>query len=1076
MSTRVLLRPLSAIACAWLLASAVPLHAHAAPAPTGVGDALQWRLVGPFRGGWATMAAGDPANPDTFYIGTAGGGVWKTNDAGRTWSPTFDNVPAAPIGAIAVAPSNSSVIYAGSGQVAARYDVAAGNGMYRSDNGGKTWQHIGLDETKHIGAIVVNPRDANTLLVGALGHYFGPNKERGVYRSSDGGKTWTQTLFVDADTGVVDIKADPSNPNIVYAATWQVRNYPWLSYFQPNAGPGSGLYKSTDGGVTWKRIGGNGFPGGSLGRIGLATASGNRVYAVVHDASSRKDSGLYRSDDGGESWQAVSHESWLPNDYFSRITVDPQDPSRIYSAGQSIRRSDDGGKHWDIFKGAPGGDDYHFLWIDPHNSQRMIAASDQGAVVTVNGGKTWSSWYNQPTAQFYHIATDNQFPYWIYSGQQDSGTVGIASRSDYGSISYRDWRPVGGDERDYDLPYPDNANIVFGSGLGGRVSRWDRDTGVVQNVTPWPVSSYGMRPTDFKYHYTWITPIAFSAKAPYALYLGAQVLFRTTDQGQHWDVISPDLSAKKEGATAGCHGNPTAQQARDCGYGVIYSIAPSPFTNDEIWIGTDDGSIQYTRDGGKNWQNVTPKDLPSWGIVSSLDLSTLKQGTAYAAVDNHRQDDFRPHVWRTHDYGKTWTDIAAGLPNDDFVSVVRADTQRDGLLFAGTDRGVFVSLDDGDHWQSLQRNLPTAWVRDLQVHGNDLIVGTQGRAIWILDDITPLRQASADDTRKTVLYTPATAIRVRANENRDTPLPPDEPLGKNPPAGAVIDYRLASSAKGAVTLDILDGDGKVVRHYSSADEHEHLPADRYFQKGWLGSPEALGTSAGAHRFVWDLRYPRPDALLYGYSIAATWDSDTPLTPEGPLVLPGKYEVVLKVDGHAYRAPLNVAMDPRVTLDQNALAQGLSFSRELGDALQQIWQTHGELDAVRDQLDQAQKKLGDDAAHKSLHEEIDAFRKKTDPLVSGDGETSTNLEAMNDALTAIATDVEGADRAPTDGQREAFAQYKASLGKAAAQWQSIRATDLPALNAHLKAAGIKPLTVPAANQIHAEVSDDSDDIP
>ncbi len=1021
------------------------------------------------------MAAGDPGNPDTFYIGTAGGGVWKSTDAGRTWSPTFDNVGAAPIGAVAVAPSNTNVIYAGSGQVAARYDVAAGNGMYRSDNGGKTWQHIGLENTKHIGAIVVNPHDANTLLVGALGHYFGPNKERGVYRSTDGGKTWTQTLFVDADTGVVDIKADPSDPNIVYAATWQVRNYPWLSYFQPNAGPGSGLYKSTDGGVTWKRITGNGFPSGSLGRIGLATTSGHRIYAVVHSASSHKDSGLYRSDDGGTNWQAVSHESWLPNDYFSRLTVDPQNSNVVYSAGQSIRRSDDGGKHWDIFKGAPGGDDYHFLWIDPRNSQRMIAASDQGAVVTVNGGKSWSSWYNQPTAQFYHIATDNQFPYWIYSGQQDSGTVGIASRSDYGSISYRDWRPVGGDERDYDVPYPDNANIVFGSGLGGRVSRWDRDTGVVQNVTPWPVNSYGQRPTNFKYHYTWITPIAFSAKAPYALYLGAQVLFRTTDQGQHWDVISPDLSAKKQGATEGCNGNPTAQQARDCGYGVIYSIAPSPFTNDEIWIGTDDGSIQYTRDGGKNWQNVTPKDLPSWGIVSSLDLSAVKQGTAYAAVDNHRQDDFRPHVYRTHDYGKTWTDIAAGLPNDDFVSVVRADTQREGLLFAGTDRGVFVSIDDGDHWQSLQRNLPTAWVRDLQVHGDDLIVGTQGRAIWVLDDITPLRQAN-NDARKTVLYTPATAVRVRANENRDTPLPPDEPLGKNPPAGAIIDYRLASATKGAVTLDILDSDGKVVRHYSSADKPDHLPAERYFQKGWLGSPETLGTSAGAHRFVWDLRYPRPDALLYGYSIAATWDSDTPLTPEGPLVSPGKYEVVLKVDGHAYRAPLNVTMDPRVTLDQNALAQGLAFSREVGDSLQKIWQAHGEIDAVRDQLDQAEKKLGDDAAHKALHDEIDAFRKKTDPLVSGDAETSTNLEAMNDALTGIATDVEGADRAPTDGQRDAYAQYKASLDKATTQWQSIRGTDLPTLNTHLKAAGIKPLTVPAANQIHAEASGDSDDIP
>ncbi|WP_284343685.1 hypothetical protein [Dyella mobilis] len=1076
MSTHSYLRSLSALAIACLLSSALPSYAAMPAATNGAtSSALEWRLVGPFRGGWATMAAGDPTRPDTFYIGTAGGGVWKTDDAGRTWQPAFDNVPAAPIGAIAVAPSDPNVIYAGSGQVAARYDVAAGNGMYRSGDGGKSWQHIGLTQSKHIGAVLVNPHDANTLLVGVLGHYFGPNKERGVYRSTDGGKTWTQTLSIDADTGVVDLKADPADPNIVYAAAWQVRNYPWLSYFQPNAGPGSGLYKSTDGGLTWKRISGNGWPTGTLARIGIATASGHRIYAVVNSAKPRGDSGLYRSDDGGASWQAVSRESWLPNDYFSRITVDPQNRDRIYSAGQSIRRSDDGGKHWEIFKGAPGGDDYHFLWIDPRNSQRMIAASDQGAVVTVNGGNSWSSWYNQPTGQFYHLATDDRFPYWIYSGQQDSGTVGIASRSDYGAISYRDWRPVGGDERDYDVPYPGNADIVFGSGLGGRVSRWDRLTGVVQNVTPWPVNSYGQRPTDFKYHYTWITPIAFSAKAPYALYLGAQVLFRTTDQGQHWEVISPDLSAKKPGAT-GCDGNPDAQQARDCGYGVIYSIAPSPFSNDEIWIGTDDGSVQLTRDGGKNWQNVTPKDLPKWGIVSSLDLSALQAGTAYAAVDNHRQDDFHPHVWRTHDYGKTWTDISAGLPQDDFVSVVRADTQREGLLFAGTDRGVFVSLDDGAHWQSLQRNLPTAWVRDLLIHGDDLVAGTQGRAIWILDDITPLRQAGAYAARKTALYTPADAIRVRANENRDTPLPHDEPLGENPPAGAIIDYQLASAAKEPVTLDILDGDGKTVRHFSSADKQEQLPAERYFQKGWLGSPQTLGTAAGMHRFVWNLRYPRPEALLYGYSIAATWDSDTPLTPEGPLVLPGKYQVVLTVDGKSYRAPLNVVMDPRVTADQHALADGLAFSREVGDALQRMWQAHGEVEGVRDQLDEADKKLGNDASRAALRADLDAFRKKTDPLVSGDGEASTNLEAMNDALTAIATDVEGADRAPTDGQRQAFAEYQANLDKATASWQSLRDKDLPALNQRLRGAGMKAIAVPAANQIHADAPVDSDDVP
>ena len=1076
MTIRSLLRPVALIAGACLLGS-MPLLAQAPPpVPSSVTHGLEWRLIGPFRGGWATVAAGDPASPAVFYIGTAGGGVWKTNDAGRTWQPMFDKEPAASIGALAVAPSDPRVIYAGTGQVAARYDVGAGNGVYRSDDGGTTWTHVGLDKTRHIGAILVDPHHPDTVLVGALGHYFGPNHQRGVFRSTDGGKTWTQTLSINDDTGVVDLAADPANPKIVYAAAWQVRNYPWLSYFQPNAGPGSGVYKSVDGGLTWKRLGGHGWPTGQLARIGLATARGNRVYAVVNDASNPAQSGLYRSDDGGRTWHAESHAGWLPNDYFSRITTDPTDPDRVYSAGQSIRRSDDGGKTWHVFKGAPGGDDYHYLWIDPRNTQRMITASDQGAVVTLNGGQTWSSWYNQPTAQLYHLAADNRFPYWIYAGQQDSGTVGIASRSDYGSISYRDWRPVGGDERDYDLPDPANPNIVFGSGLGGRVSRWNRITGVVQNVSPWPISSYGERPTDFKYHYTWITPIAFSAKPPYALYLGAQVLFRTTDQGKHWDVISPPLNGKAA-RPQHCDGNPTPRQAFDCGYGVIYSIAPSPLDNDEIWIGTDNGLIQLTRDGGKSWHDITPKGLPLWARIDSIDVSALHPGTAYAAVDNHRQDDDSPRVYRTTDYGAHWTDIASNLPPHDFVSVVRADPKRAGLLYAGTDRGVFVSFDDGGHWQSLQRNLPTAWVRDLLVHGDDLIAGTQGRAIWILDDVTPLRQATAAIARAPAhLYTPAPAVRVRANENRDTPLPPDTPLGKNPPAGAIIDYQLGQAAKGPVTLAIYDSKGTLVRRFSSADAPANRPANRYFLKGWLGTPQMLGTGAGAHRFVWDLRYPRPQALMYGYSIAATWDSDTPLTPEGPLVLPGTYQVVLTVDGRHYRAPLQVVPDPRQKLDTAALTEALDFSRQIGDTLQTIWQNDGQIQAVRKQLLARQASLGGTSSNKALHDALATLLAKTQPLVSGSGDHTLNLAALNDALTGIATDVEGADHAPTEGQRAAYAECRDNLGRALAQWASIRSTALVRLNTALHGAGLKPVDVPALDHARADLPAESEDRP
>ncbi len=807
MSNRSLLRRITGIAPVLLVFACLGAHAHAAP--DAVGADLHWRLLGPMRAGWGTMAQGIADQPNVYYFGAAGGGVWKTDDAGQTWHSLGDHLPASSIGALAISPSDPKVIYVGSGQVAARYDVAAGNGVYKSTDGGNTWNSVGLTATRHIGAILVDPNNPDDVLVGALGHYFGPNHERGVFRTDDGGKTWKQTLFVDVNTGAVDLAADPNDSQVVYAATWQVRNYPWLSYFQPNAGPGSGLYKSHNGGRTWTRIAGNGWPTGTLGRIGLATADGGRVYAVVDaapnsgnvpHAEAKDEGGLYRSDDAGASWQLVSQASWLENDYFCRIAVDPSNRNRLYATGQSIRVSDDAGKHWHVFKGSPGGDDYHFIWVNPKHPDHIVTASDQGTVVTVDAGKTWSDWYNQPTGQFYHVAADNRFPYWVYSGQQDSGTVGIASRSDYGALSFRDWHPVGGDERDYDVPDPQNPDIVYGSGLGGHLSRWDARTGEVQNISPWPVSSYGARPTSVKFHYTWITPIAVSQLPPYPLYQGAQVLFRSLDKGSTWATISPDVSAKSVGSSPAdakrCAGNLPAATARACGYGVIYSIGLSPRDNDEIWIGTDDGLIRRTLDAGKTWADVTPKSVPAWARIDSVDVSAATPGSVYVAVDNHRQDDFRPHVLRTHDGGKTWSEVDAGLPPNGFVGVVRADPVKAGLLYAGTDSGVFVSFDDGDHWQSLQRNLPTAWVRDLLVHGNDLIAGTQGRAIWVLDDVTPLRQhdALAGTAARAVLFAPATTIRVRGSQNKDTPPPADTALGQNPPDGALIDYWLPSDA------------------------------------------------------------------------------------------------------------------------------------------------------------------------------------------------------------------------------------------------------------------------------------------
>ncbi|HEX6834271.1 MAG TPA: hypothetical protein VF132_12115, partial [Rudaea sp.] len=716
---------------------------------------------------------------------------------------------------------------------------------------------------------------------------------------------------------------------------------------------------------------------------------------------------------------------------------------------------------------------YHHLWINPKHPERMVTASDQGTVVSVDGGKSWSDWYNQPTGQFYHLAADDRFPYWVYSGQQDSGTAGVASRSDYGALSFRDWHPVGGDERDYDVPDTENPDIVYGSGLGGRLSRWNARTGEVQNISPWPVSSYGQRPTDFKYRYTWITPIAMSAKAPYPLYQGAQVLFRSTDKGASWQTISPDLSARSPKAK-NCEGDLAPPAARDCGFGVIYSIGLSPRDNDEIWIGTDDGLIQRTRDGGAHWENVTPARLvPAWAKVATVDVSAAAPGSVYAAIDNHRQDDFRPHVLRTRDGGKTWTEVVSGLPPTSFVDVVRADPKKSGLLYAGTDLGVFVSFDDGDHWQPLQRNLPAAWVRDLLVHGDDLIAATQGRAIWVLDDVTALRQHDKLGAAAPVLFDPAVAVRVRGSQNKDTPPPADTALGRNPPTGAPIDYWLPADAK-RVTLDIRDGSGAVIRHFES-DAPAALPtAQRYFAQAWTQPAPSLSASAGAHRFVWNLRHARPQAVHYDYSIGAVFTEGTPVVPEGLLVAPGEYQIVLDVDGRESRSTLKVIADPRTPLDAGTLTATARFGEEVIDALHRDYVGYGELHGVDGSLAKIDK--GTIEHDKALAAAIAAFRKASEPLRSGDGDASESFDGIGEVLAGLMTDIEGSDARPTGPQRAVLAASNERLDRAAARWEKVKQHEFADLNARLKTAGIAEIAIPKPDQIRIDETPQSRERP
>jgi N-acyl-D-aspartate/D-glutamate deacylase/photosystem II stability/assembly factor-like uncharacterized protein len=999
------------------------LKAQAQSTGSDLFQGMKWRMIGPFRGGRTVGATGVPGQPNVLYIGVNNGGVWKTTDYGLTWKPIFDDQPTGSIGAIAVAPSRPETIYVGSGEGLQRPDLSVGDGIYRSTDGGKTWRHFGLRDAQQIGAIVVDPGDPYVVYVAALGHPYGPNEERGVFRSTNGGETWKKVLYKDENTGAIALALDPSNSKTLYAVLWSARQGPWENGAWQ--GPGSGLFKSTDGGDTWKQLT-KGLPTieQGLGRIGIAVAPSDpkTIYATV-DAPQL--GGIYRSDDAGETWQRTSTDrrAWSRGSDFAEIDVDPRNKEIVYASAIAAYKSTAGGKTFTAFKGAPGGDDYHTLWINPENPQIMLYAVDQGAVVSVNGGETWSSWYNQPTAQFYHVITDNQFPYWVYGGQQESGSAGVKSRGDNGAITFRDWRTVGVEEYGYVAPDPLHPNLIY----GGKATRFDMNTGQVQNVAPEILRSG-------KYRFLRTAPILFSPVDPRVLYLAGNVLFKTTNGGMSWDIISPDLSREKPDVPASIGVFRRPEMATQARRGVIYAVAPSPKDINTIWAGTDDGLIHVTRDGGKTWKNVTPPQIDSWSKISQLDASHFDANTAYAAVNRIRLDDQKPHIYRTTDGGATWKEIVNGLP-DGPVNTVKEDPQRRGLLFAGTELAVYFSINDGDAWQPLRLNMPATSIRDLVIHNDDVVVGTHGRSFWILDDITPLRQTTIENRHAPMhLFAPQVAYRVKRNMNTDTPLPPEEPVGQNPPDGAIINYSFTQNPKTPVTLEIFDSHNELVRRYSSDDKPPAInPNDYAVPAYWFQPPQVLAAKTGVQRFVWDLKYAPPPAFSRGFPISAIY-RDTPLYPLGPSVLPGTYTVKLTADGKSQTQSLTVKMDPRVSTTAAGLQQQFDLSLQAYRGMQQTFDAVEEIRKFREQ-NKANAELEKKAAAIAGEGRGDA---SSPGLPGGTIDVrEPNLTKLNNGFSALLEHLQNADLPPTQPMIDAAAQLQKVLAELMRDWNELK---------------------------------------
>ncbi|MBX7119320.1 MAG: hypothetical protein K1X31_10020 [Gemmatimonadaceae bacterium] len=1039
-------------------------------------DEMRWREIGPTRAGRARAVAGVPGRPNTFYAGFDNGGVWRSTDYGANWKPIFDDQPTGSIGAIAVAPSDPDVIYVGSGAGIIRPDLAIGDGMYKSTDGGRSWTHLGLRESQMIAAIAVDPRNADRLFVAVLGHPYGPNPERGVFRSTDGGRTFEKVLYKDAYTSANEVLIDPSDPNTVYATLWQQQQ----SFIEGQGfgNAGMGIMKSTDGGTTWTQLS-EGLPPILQANIALAPSERNTLYAVV--APGQGAIGFYKSTDGGAHWfqpvkgaanerpdarQDMRPLARIGGGDLPTLAVDPRDANVVYSASTVMWRTEDAGRTWSAVRGAPGGDDYQRIWINPNDPRIIVAVADQGAVVSANRGLSWSNWYNQNTAALYHVTTDFSFPYFVCSGQQDSGSACVKSRSDDGRITFHDWHPVNIQEYGMAAPDPMDPDVVFGSARSG-VSRYDRRT--AQTTQVGPDLSQRLPDGGAANRNVRTMPLHFSPVDHRTLYYAQNVVYRSTDRGHSWRRISPDLTRPtwEVPANAGQY----AGTVRPGPMGSITALSPSPRTLGTIWVGTDDGYIQTTSDSGRTWRNVTPPSIRPWTRIFNIEAGHFDTRTAYAAANTLRLDDINPHFLRTHDGGRTWTEINTGIPGGAVANAIREDPRTPGLLYAATDLQVWVSFDDGDHWQSLKNGMPAISVRDLQVkddstcHCADLIAGTHGRGFWILDDVTPLRQAAAARAalaaREAYLFAPVTAVRVRFATNEPTPWPPELPAGENPPPGAILDYYLPADAAGPVTLEILGANGRVVRSYASTepvfdpDPGKDMAAyDRVCRQNptaaycglplyWPAPQYLISTRAGMHRFSWDLRMdpvspqdliPAGDEEAFGAVPGRTYPNyNTPWAP------PGRYTVRLTVDGKRYTQPLTLVLDPRVRIAPAALAQLTRLSMEMYD---------GAVAAHRAFLDA--KALAASLAGRSgaAADSLKAELEELAPSAQGrtyrgggrrrGGPATPTLEAVSNAMQGAAMAMQGAEVAPTAVQVAACDAARAQYVATMARWRAVQA--------------------------------------